>query len=310
MMKIRVLIAVNLVLLQASILSAQETGFEEIGSRLFEKDNISTDEVEFSSSMSTSQKEIFFARSSDKWGQGKMKSFIYTSVKHKGKWSEPKLAEFSGVYDDSDPHITKDGNSIYFISSRPSKDVGTSADIWVVERQDNGSWGESYRLKEPINSMAAEYSPRTDNYGNLYFASNRLGGFGQGDLYIAKQLNGQFVQPINLGNTINSKFGEWNLEVNGKGDLIIFEASQKIENLSPYGDLYISFNNGRTWSEPLNISELNTTGSDLYPNLVNNDSLLYYTSSLTPESIDTDIYRIDFTELMNKYRRLAIYKND
>ena len=106
---------------------------------------------------------------------------------------------------------------------------------------------------------------------------------------------------------LNSKFGEWNLEVNQKGDLIIFEASQRKENLSSYGDLYISFKENDQWSVPQNIQEINTTGSDLYPELIEDTNTLYYSSSDSLESMQTNIYFIDFKNLYTKYRKNAVF---
>ena len=116
------------------------------------------------------------------------------------------------------------------------------------------------RLKTPINSTSQEYSPCTDAKGNLFFASSRPEGFGQGDLYRCEIENGVFNPPINLGSTINSDKGEWNLEVNSLGNVLLFEASERKENSSSYGDLYISFKEAEQWSIPQNIKELNTTG--------------------------------------------------
>ena len=70
-----------------------------------------------------------------------------------------KLRLFLGQYDDSDPHICQDGKTLYFISDRPSEAEQPSADIWVVKREDTGSWGEPARLDSLLNSRQREYSP-------------------------------------------------------------------------------------------------------------------------------------------------------
>ena len=211
---------------------------------LFEEGLVSTGKVEYGCTFSPEGDEVYFARSEQGWGQGNMVSSIYRSTLNKGVWTEPQLATFSGTHDDSDPHLTADGQTLYFISNRPNGEVKTSADIWMVKKQADGSWSEPNRLPYPVNSEATEYSPRTDGAGNLYFASTRDGGFGQGDLYKSSLVEDTFSTPQNLGNTINSPKGEWNLEINQKGDLLIFEASEREENLSGYGDLYISFKQG------------------------------------------------------------------
>nr|WP_288935151.1 hypothetical protein [uncultured Allomuricauda sp.] len=113
----------------------------ERGSRtfVFEPKNISTDSVEFCAVFSRQEREVYFARSNQKWGKGDMKSSIYYAVKKNGIWSTPETASFSGLYDDSDPHLTRDGNTLYFISKRPSEGIPTSADIWMVEKDDTGN---------------------------------------------------------------------------------------------------------------------------------------------------------------------------
>ncbi len=275
---------------------------------VFEPNNISTESIEYAPSFSPSSSEIYFSKSDDKWGQGDIKSSIYFSYKKNQKWSKPKLAPFSGQYDDSAPHITNNGKTLYFISKRPSDGIQQpSQDIWKVERNKNSKWGSPMRLDNPINSLQNEYCIRTDKYGNLYFASDRKAGYGQGDLYIAKKSKDSYGPPINLGTSLNSEKGEWNLEVNKEGNMIIFEASERAENLSPYGDLYISFKSNDGWSFPQNIQEINTTGSDLYPELIEDDNILYFSSSDSLESTRTSIYSIEFEHIYDKYRKNAVF---
>ena len=166
------------------------------------------------------------------------------------QWSEPQVAFFSGKHDDGDPFISPDGRSLLLTSSRPDANGKSSQDIWKISRMEDGSWGKPYRLPEPINSSGREYSPRMDHAQNLYFASDREGGFGQGDLYISEFKEGRYLAPANMGPVINEKSGEWNLEISDDGNILIFEASGRPQNLSSYGDLYISFRKGRQWSHP------------------------------------------------------------
>lgn len=276
----------------------------------FQSGLISTANVEYGLTFSPDGNELFFTRSQDDWGSGQMRSGIYHSIRQDGYWSKPELVPFSGIYDDSDPHMTKDGKTLYFVSSRPHEDsVPVTADIWVAEKTGEGIWGIPQRLQEPLNSEATEYSPRTDGDGNLYFASDRPGGLGQGDLYVAMKNGNSFSAPVNLGAVVNTDKGEWNLEISEDGTILIFEASQRETNLSPYGDLYICFKNGEAWSEPQTLAELNTTGSDLYPELSEDMQQLYYTSSDSLTSKQTEIYYLEAEELIEKYRSKAVFNN-
>ena len=270
---------------------------------LFEPDNISTSAVEYSSSFSASGNEVYITRNDGKWGSGG-KNTIYYSSKNDGKWSAPTRAPFSGEFSDSAPHLTRDGSTLYFISRRPDRSESVSSDIWLV-RKKGEQWSEPIRLEAPINSESSEYSPVTDAQGNLYFASTRAGGLGQGDLYMAKWTNGTFSDPLNLGNALNSPGGEWNLGINQSGDILIFEASDRKENVTPYGDLYISFKANNQWTIAQNIVELNTAGSDLYPHLLHDGKTLFYSSSNSLQSVDVNIYYSDFSELIKRYREKA-----
>ncbi|MDT7831089.1 hypothetical protein RQM59_01790 [Flavobacteriaceae bacterium S356] len=281
---------------------------KEPARRVFEDNNISTKSVELSPTFSSDGREVYFTRSTGKWGMGGGKSSIYYSVNKNGKWSTPKLASFSGEYNDGAPHLCANGKTLYFTSTRPVIGVEkASKDIWKVERGINNVWGSPIRLAFPINSERSEYSPSTDKWGNLYFASNRSGGYGQGDIYFAKKEKDTFASSVNMGAVINADSGEWNVEINDNGDILIFESSGRDENLSPYGDLYISFRLNNQWSVPQNMEELNTTGSDLYAELTHGDTLLYYTSSDSLPSIDTDIYVIEFDHIHKKYHKRAIF---
>ena len=273
---------------------------------LFEPGIISTKHVEYGATFTHDGIEVYFARSMQEWAKGDMKSSIYHSFFDGEKWSAPQIVSFSGTYDDSDPHITADGKTIYFISKRPSSENTISSDIWIVKRKSNDSWTEPERMPNPINSEQNEYSPCTDMKGNLYFASNRPGGYGQGDLYVVPNEHGGAKVPINLGNILNSETGEWNLGVSPNGNTLIFEASQRKQNVSPYGDLYISFKKNNSWTIPQNIAELNTSGSDLYPFLADDLKLLYFTSSDSLKSTDTNIYFTDFTPILKKYQKRAL----
>src|SRR5699024_5057160 len=104
---------------------------------------------------------------------------IYMSKKEDGRWSAPhKLASpvnTSGW--ESQPAISADGRTLYFVSTRPGGYGG--ADIWKSELKNNGNWSEPENLGASINTPYDESSPyiHGDNK-TLYFASDGWPGFG------------------------------------------------------------------------------------------------------------------------------------
>lgn len=83
--------------------------------------------------------------------------------------------------------ISRDGLSLYFQSDRPGGFGGT--DIWVSRRSAaEDSWGPAENAGPFVNSEFGESTPRLSLDGHrLYFASNRPGGFGGGDLYVSRR---------------------------------------------------------------------------------------------------------------------------
>lgn len=252
----------------------------------------------YSPTFSSSMAEVYFVKREGEWGKTASKSTIYYARNNNGKWTKAVPASFSGEFSDNAPHLSPNGQTLYFTSNRGS----TSTDIWMVEKNSSGQWGEPSRLDDTINSPSREYSPRITENGDLYFASDREGGLGQGDVYIAKKSSNGFNAPVNLGAKVNTSTGEWNLCISRDGQVLIVEASGRPENKTPYGDLYISFNKDGRWTNPQNIRELNTTGSDLYAVFTSNNQYLYYASSNTLESPTVNIYKVKIGELLKKYK--------
>lgn len=201
---------------------------------------------------------------------------IYTSKQEHGKWSSPTPAEFSGDYSDSGPFVSPDGRWLYFVSERPTSDDDESNDrnIWRY------SLIEENRLEFlSINSDAAEYSPVVTTSGTLYFASNRDGGPGAGDLYRAAPTGDGFLAPQPLGPAFNTPTGEWNIWVSLDESEIIFEASSRSTNISISGDLYYSWHTSAGWTAAVPVERLNTRNSDLMPRLHPDGETLYYTTA-------------------------------
>lgn len=206
---------------------------------------------------------------------------IYVSRLSDGKWNTPVLADFSAIHSDDDPFVSPDGRWLYFVSDRPtsSDDAGNDTNIWRYDLS-KADRPEADRLEVvPVNSDAEEYSPVVTASGNLYFASDRSGGPGQGDLYRADALDNGFAPPQVLGSAFNTPTGEWNLWVSADETDILFEASSRSTNVSIPGDLYYSWRNGAAWSPAIAVSQLNTGDSDLMPRLHPDGKTLYYTSA-------------------------------
>jgi DNA-binding beta-propeller fold protein YncE len=233
---------------------------------------------------------LYVTRKQGLWGK-KGKSTI---VEIDPLTSREKLVSFSHKdFSDSDPFYDKKGKRICFISTRPRKsgeNENHSGDIWCADRKIN-AWGKPYRLSEPVNSIAREYSPVFDDAGQLYFASDRKGGFGQGDVYSARAQQSGVSDSwtvTNMGAAINTPFGEWNVGVRPDGKALLFEASARPENRSIPGDLYYSELIEDQWSDAVATSRLNSFSSDLMARWQGNGDIIY--ASARKGNGDVDLY--------------------
>src|SRR5678815_3489199 len=64
--------------------------------------------------ISPSGDEIFFTVQ-----QSNLVSVVMNATKRNGKWSDPMVASFSGIYNDLEATFTTDGKRLFFSSNRP-----------------------------------------------------------------------------------------------------------------------------------------------------------------------------------------------
>ena len=241
---------------------------------------VSTTAIEDGATYSRDRNTLIFTRRSGQWGAGQSPGTLYETHKTGRQWSSPKPLPFSGIHDDADPFLSPDGQRLFFTSNRPAADkTGMEHDIWWVGRTADG-WGIPEHLGQPVSSTGREYSPVITAEGTLYFASTRNGGFGQGDLYVARRIKTGYSVPKNLGPVINSPAGEWNVFVSADEHLLIFEASGRPGNRSPAGDLYISYRQRGKWTPPLALDAINSKESELNARLSPDGAVLLFSRSV------------------------------
>lgn len=182
---------------------------------------ISTDLYESSPTLSPDGRELFFFRADRQFDHYRLLSTRCAG----GRWSapaEPAFAAAPGVLE-TDPAFSPDGLRLYYGSDRHRKD---DLDIWKVERNADGEWGAPTRLPEPVNSTHSELLPRELADGRLLFGSNRPGGPGGRDLYLATpQDDGQWrVEPLPGG--VNTAGDEYEADISRDGKVMVVVANR------------------------------------------------------------------------------------
>jgi Tol biopolymer transport system component len=271
---------------------------------LFGEGVVSTGEYESHPAFTPDGRTLYFVRSTPQFTDWK----IYVTQLTEGRWSEPKVAPFSGKHRDADPFITADGQQLYFISDRPvDAKPKQDMDIWVMERTKNGDWGEPRNLGAPINTATSEWFPTVAANGTLYFGSGRPGGHGKTDLYRARRAGDTFAKPENLGPNINSAAEEFECCIAPDESFMVFMAAGRRDSMGG-GDLYISYQKDGQWTPVKNLGpKINGPGLEISPWLSPDGKHFYFSSARRAEGIPPgtrpnrprnglgDIYRMDLS---------------
>lgn len=168
---------------------------------------INTSNHEFSPHLSADGLSLYFA-SDRPGGYGDLDLWVATRPDRTAPFGNPRnmgSAVNSGAGDFC-PFLSSDGLSLYFNSSRGGG--SGSCDIYVATRMSvDSSWTYVKNLGSRINTGATDASPVvSDDELTLYYVSNRSGGFGSDDLYVARRpsLSSAWGSPVNLGPQFNS----------------------------------------------------------------------------------------------------------
>lgn len=161
--------------------------------------------------------DLYFVRSAPDFSGWR----ILVSRCRAGGWGPPEPSPLSGEGVEADPHFSADGRRFWFISSRrdPPDKTSDDLDIWMARRGADGRWGAPARLPAPVNSPAAEWFPREDGAGGLYFGSGRPGGRGATDIYHAVRAGGWRV--ANVGGEVSTAADDYEFEPSRDGRFAI-----------------------------------------------------------------------------------------
>lgn len=157
---------------------------------------------------------------------GEGRTDLFSARRIDGQWTDVQNlgpAVNSDAWD-SQPCISSDGTTLYFVSDRPGGNGGT--DIYYSTKTREG-WTKAQNAGTAINSSADEMSPIIAwDMRNFSFASNKSGGQGGFDIYIAKVNNNVFSDVKNAGSPINSSADEYFFVTLSNSDVAYFSSNR------------------------------------------------------------------------------------
>ena len=123
------------------------------------------------------------------------------------KWTKPEPieGEVNTDYWEGSASMSMDSKLLYFSSDQEGGYGGS--DIYVSQRQQDGSWGRPVNLGPVINTPYDEDAPQIHSDGKtLFFSSRGHDGIGGYDIFstVKDPATGQWSKPRNIGYPVNS----------------------------------------------------------------------------------------------------------
>lgn len=183
---------------------------------------------------------------------------IWLSRRGEHGWGAAEPVPFNSPGRDFDPAFSADGRSVYFCSDRPG---GLGADdLWRVTVTATG-FGEPEHLGATVNSAAKEYAPMLSaDRQRLLFSSDRAGGAGGLDLYVAHRSGDGFAAAQRLEGGINTSAHDFDASYLSDDRSIVYSRAQDFR--TDRVDLYLATAHGERYETgrllPLSVNSRET----------------------------------------------------
>ena len=160
-------------------------------------------------------------------------SRTFSDTVNSGDWqgdltfsSDGKVMIFASVRNDSYNYYT---DSLFNNALIPYHGIAEhhQSDLYVSQRDSDGSWGAPVNLGPAINTIYCERSPFLHpDMKTLYFASDGHDGLGGLDIYKTTRLADScwtcWSTPVNMGKEINTAASDWGYQVSTDGKVAYF----------------------------------------------------------------------------------------
>jgi outer membrane protein OmpA-like peptidoglycan-associated protein len=217
---------------------------------------------------------------------------LYFSKNMDGAWAEAKaFKEINTSYNEGSATISRDGKTLYFSRCHSPEDYG-NCDLYMARLQADSSWGEVRNMGVNVNSVGWDSHPSLSHTEDtLYFASDRIGGFGLSDIWFTyKNKKGEWQEALNVGPVVNTRQNELSPFMHPKHNILYFSSNGQLLNFGEF-DIYKSQNTHSGWAEPKNIGPLvNGEGSEFYFTIDSDSKDLFYARSVQDNMKNLDLY--------------------
>lgn len=223
----------------------------------------------YNSLIFTSTREGTKSKRIDEWTNQRFSSLFQARMDRKNVWSTPELLDDQdqdGVNADANvgaPAMTSDFSTLYFTKC-PDVDGTINGCQIYTSRRTGRFWSKPELVPLGLDSTEAIGHPTLSRDELIiYFSSNRTGGFGGKDIWVAfrDSKTQPFGRPYNLGPKINTPGDEMFPFL--RTDTLLYFASDGLSGLGGLDIFYTFPDSARMWSTPVNMGiPINSTADD------------------------------------------------
>jgi outer membrane protein OmpA-like peptidoglycan-associated protein len=265
-------------------------------------DGVNTSSSEFFPSLPIESNQIIFTRRI-----GHARDNFFTSKKQGTGWgpSQPLFGEIDRSENQGALMISQDGTQLVFAAEGAQRSYGRW-DIYMSFLTPEG-WSEPVNLGGKINTEFWESQPcLSPDKRDLYFVSNRPGGFGGSDIYVSHLVNGRWSEPENLGPEVNTAGDEDSPFMHADNQTFFFGSN----GLTGYGDKDLFVRRKKadgTWGKPENMGyPINTIDNEGTLFVAADGKTAYYASDRSDSKGGMDIYTFEIPEWDRPYKTLWV----
>lgn len=220
---------------------------------------------------------------------------FYESHRLANSWSESKalVGNINSNYNEGALNISQDGQWLIFTGCNFPDGFG-SCDLYISYITPQG-WSTPENLGRNFNTEFWESAPSlSPDKRDLYFTSNRPGGYGGNDIYVShRQENGRWSPPENMGPSINTAGDESAPFIHADNMTLYFTSNA----LPGYGgdDLFLvrKTADGK-WGEPENLGyPINTIENEGSLVVAADGKTAYYASDRADSRGQLDLYSFE-----------------
>ena len=258
---------------------------------------INSEFTEYNPVVSADQSVMAFTSLRPNKRTGRASEEVYITYRQSGDWGEPSRIEIRTDENVGTAGISADGQQmLVFIGS------GSKGNLYIMRKEGDG-WSQPSAI-EGLNSRDLESTGSiTPDGKKIYFASNRPGGYGGLDIWVAENVgNGKWGNIMNLGPEVNTQYDEDAPFIHPDMKTLYFTSNG--ENSMGGRDIFKTNTLGGKWTTPENMGyPINTPLNDNYFTLSADGSKGYFSSDRQGGYGGQDIYIFDMPE---KYANIPL----